>query len=123
MAPRSPGQLVPRHTHAPARTAARGNGGESYTHGQWNRAVLDIHHRLDELPTALEMMLRRLTSADAGRSQVRGVVHLHREIVAFIQQITEMLKEVNRKEQPVLDAVEAAGGPEEIAGIPYLSDV
>ncbi|GAA3957403.1 hypothetical protein GCM10023085_44900 [Actinomadura viridis] len=127
MPPRQPGQIVPRRHHAPSRTAghapARANGGESYTHGQWNRAVADIHKQLDALPAALELMLRRLTVADAGRSQVRGVLQLHDDIVQFMGQVTDMLREVNRIEQPVLAAVEAAGGTEEIAGIPYLSDV
>lgn len=123
MAPRQPGQIVLRKPHLPASAAARGNGGESYTHGQWTRSVADIHKRLAELPTALEMMLRLLTAADAGRSQVQGVLGLHADIILFMEQVNDMLREVNKREQPVLNAVEAAGGPDEIAGIPYLSDV
>lgn len=123
MAPRAPGQLVPRHGNRVAAQAARGHGGESYTHGQWNRAVTDIEKRLAELPAALEMMLHRLTTADAGRAQVTGVVALNEEIVLFMKQVKEMLAEVNRMERPVLRAVEAAGGPDEIAGIPYLREV
>lgn len=123
MAPRSPGQIVPRHGNAPAAAAARGNGGESYTHGQFNRAVTDIERRLADLPAALEMMLHRLTAADAGRSQAVGVVGLNDEIVLFIKQVKEMLAEVNRMERPMLQAVNAAGGPDEIASIPYLREV
>lgn len=124
MAPRAPGQIVPRHSSAPAvQAAARGNGGESYTHGQWNRAVTDIEKRLGELPAALEMMLHRLNTADAGRSQVTGVMALSDEISQFIQQVREMLAEVNRMERPMLKAVTAAGGPDEIASIPYLREV
>lgn len=126
MAPRSPGQLAPTRRSAlpaAAQAAARGTGGESYTHGQWQRAVASIEARLDELPLYLELMLRRLTTADAGRSQVEGVVKLHGEIGQYVGQVRDMLARVNRKEQPVLNAVDAAGGPEEIAGIPYLSEV
>ena len=124
MAPRTPGQLVPRK-HIPARSArtTRGTGGESYTHGQWNRAVTDVEQHLADLPAALEMMLHRLTTAEAGRSQVNGVIALGDEIVVFMKQVNEMLTEVNRMEGPVLRAVEAAGGPDEIAGIPYLREV
>jgi hypothetical protein len=123
MAPRAPGQIVPRHGSAPAAAAARGNGGESYTHGQWNRAVTDIEKRLGELPAALEMMLHRLNTADAGRSQVTGVIALSDEISLFVQQVRAMLADVNRMEQPMLAAVSAAGGPDEIASIPYLREV
>jgi hypothetical protein len=123
MAPRAPGQLVPRHGNRVATQTARGNGGESYTHGQWNRAVTDIEKRLDALPAVLEMMLHRLNAADAGRSQVTGVVALHDEIALYVKQVREMLAIVNRMERPVLTAVEAAGGPDEIAGIPYLREV
>lgn len=125
MTPRAPGQLVPRHGNRVATLAARatGAGGESYTHGQWDRAVADIDKRLAELPASLEMMLHRLTSADAGRSQVTGVIALHDQIVLFMKQVREMLTQVDRLERPVLTAVEAAGGPDEIAGIPYLREV
>src|SRR5690606_25451839 len=53
MAPRAPGHLVPRHSNRVAARAARGRGGETYTHGQWDRAVRDIETRLDALPAVL----------------------------------------------------------------------
>lgn len=123
MPPRQPGQIVPRRTHAPATRGARGNGGESYTHGQWNRAVADIEDRLKDLPATLEAMLQRLTTADAGRSQVQGVLALRDDIDAFMGLVRHMLDDVNRRESPILTAVQVAGGPEEIAGIAYLGDV
>lgn len=121
MAPRQPGQVVPR-AHTPARTSG-GNGGESYTHGQFNRATADIKRRLEELPAVLEAMLQRLTVADAGRTQVQGVLLLREHIIAWMAQVNAMLADVNRRERPILTAVEAAGGPDEIAGIRYLSEV
>lgn len=123
MPPRQPGQVVPHRSPGPAVRSARGNGGESYTHGQFNRATTDIEKRLEELPAVLEAMLQRLTTADAGRSQVQGVLATRDAIVAFMGQVRSMLNDVNRREQPVLTAVTAAGGPDEIAGIPYLRDV
>lgn len=122
MAPRHPGQIVPARPHTLA-TAARGNGGESYTHGAWNRVVADIYQRLDMMPAVLEMMLRRLTTADAGRTQVRDVIKFRDDVDQYMQLILEMLRDVNQREAPVLAAVEDAGGPDEIAGIAYLSDV
>lgn len=122
MAPRQPGQVVPvRNT--PAIRAGGGGGGESYTHGQWNRAVIDIEARLDALPATLEAMLASLTTADAGRGQVRGVMATRTDILAFMGQVRAMLLDVNRRERPVLTAVEAAGGPDEVPGFKYLSEV
>lgn len=123
VAPRQPGQVAVRHTATAARAVARGTGGESYTHGQWNSSTTDIQRRLEELPAVLELMLQRLTSADAGRSQVQGVLKTRDDIVAFMELVRVTLTDVNRRELPVLAAVEAAGGPTEIASISYLSDV
>lgn len=106
-----------------AATATRNGAGESYTHGQWNEAVADIAHRLATLPQALDTMLGSLHAADAGRSQVAGVVALAEQTHGWAQQVKAMLAEVNRRELPVVEAVDAAGGPPEIASIPYLSEV
>ncbi len=122
MAPRQPGQVVPVR-NAPMARPGGGSGGESYTHGQWNRAVADIEARLDELPATLEAMLASLTTADAGRGQVRGVMATRTDILAFMGQVRSMLLDVNRRERPVLTAVEAAGGPTEVPGFKYLSEV
>jgi hypothetical protein len=121
MAPRQPGQVVPVRNAPMAKTG--GGSGEAYTHGQFNRAVADIEKRLAELPATLEAMLSNLTAADAGRAQVRGVLATHGEILAFMGQVRAMLTDVNRREAPVLNAVEAAGGPVEVPGFKYLSEV
>lgn len=101
----------------------RRGGGDSYTHGAWNRATRDIERRLEMLPALLEQMLASLTHADAGRTQVAGVVAFHQGAHIFIGQLREMLREVNRRENPVVETVTAAGGPEEIPSINYLREV
>lgn len=118
-----PAHLVPRSARLPVRPGPIATSGESYTHGEWERAVDAIRKELEQLPAALEAMLRSLSTADAGRSQVTGVVKLHHDTALFVTQITEMLQRVNKLELPILNAVEAAGGPDEIASIRYLSDV
>lgn len=104
--------------------AVAGSGGESYTHGAWNQATAGIHQRLAAgLPQALEVMLASLNSADAGRAQVAGVMGLADAVESWAAQVRSMLADVNAREVPVTEAVEAAGGPGEVAGIPYLSEV
>jgi hypothetical protein len=104
--------------------AVTAGGGESYTHGAWNQATAGIHHRLTAgLPQALEVMLASLTSADAGRTQVTGVMGLADAVESWAAQVRDMLTQVNVRELPVTEAFTAAGGPDEVAGIPYLSEV
>ncbi len=118
--------VVPYRPAVPAarnHALARRGGGDSYTHGAWNRATADVRRRLDALPTLLEAMLSSLTTADAGREQVKGVFALREQIVMFMGQVEDMLRDVNRREMPVVDAVTNAGGPDEVPSIRYLSDV
>jgi hypothetical protein len=116
--PRAGGALATRNT-----AMTRRGGGDSYTHGQWNRSTADLHRRLEMLPALLEAMLASLNHADAGRTQVAGVMAFREGAVLFMEEIREMLRDVNRREMPVVEAVTHAGGPEEIPSIHYLSDV
>lgn len=120
--------VVPYRPAVPAaRTSnaaiARRGGGDSYTHGAWNRSVADVRKRLDALPALLEAMLSSLTTADAGREQVKGVFALREQIVMFMGEVEDMLRDVNRREMPVVEAVTNAGGPDEVPSISYLADV
>lgn len=118
--------VVPYRPAVPAvrnNTLARRGGGDSYTHGAWNRNVADVRKRQDALPVLLEAMLSSLTSADAGREQVKGVFALREQIVMFMGEVEDMLRDVNRREMPVVDAVTSAGGPDEVPSIRYLADV
>ena len=98
-------------------------GGESYTHGQWADVTARIAQALDELGPALENMLGSLRAADAGRSQVTGVITLYDRTAAWAEQVRAMLADGTAREAPVVEAVTAARGPEEIAGIAYYEEV
>jgi hypothetical protein len=97
--------------------------GESYTHGQWHQVTAAIHQALEQLGPALDAMLGSLSTADAGRSQVTGVMDLNDQARAWADMVRDMLTQVNTAEMPVVEAVAAAGGPAEIAGIPYYEEV
>jgi hypothetical protein len=116
--PAKGGALATRHT-----AMTRRGGGDSYTHGQWNRATADIHRRLEMLPALLEQMLGSLNHADAGRTQVAGVMAFHADAIRLITEVTAMLVTVNRQEMPVVEAVTTAGGPDEIPNISYFREV
>ena len=127
MAPRTPGQVVPRNGgQAVNRTAAamvNGGVGESWTHGQFEHGATTIRTHLDDLPAALEAMLRNLRSVDAGRDQVDGVMHIYNHIALLMGELEHMLAESNRRARPVVSAVAAAGGPEQIPQMPYFRQV
>lgn len=118
LTPARGGGLATRNTAMTSR-----GGGDSYTHGQWNRATTDIHRRLEMLPALLEQVLGSLNHADAGRTQVAGVMAFHADAIRLIAEITAMLTVVNRIETPVVEAVTVAGGPDEIPNIDYFREV
>jgi hypothetical protein len=127
MPPRSPGHVVPRNGTAPAprngHAVANGSAGEAWTHGQFESSAASVQAHADAVPPKLESMLSNLRSVDAGRSQVRGVIHAYELIGAFIGETQQMLTESNRRARPVVRAVDGAGGPEEIANMPYYQRV
>jgi hypothetical protein len=119
-------QLVPHKSSSPAvrhNAMTRRAGGDSYTHGAWSRVTQDLHRRAEMLPALIEAMLASLNHADAGRSQVTGVMTVREDTVLFMEQVKEMLREVKRLEVPVVEAVTHAGGPDEIPSISYLRDI
>jgi hypothetical protein len=124
MAPRNPGQILPRNTISAVQAATRGrSSGESFTHGQWDRATRSIRDETAALPPDLEQMLRDLRSVAAGRGQVNGVTKLYKDTFELIRMLDAMLTEVNQRERVVIAAVGLAGGPDDIANIPYYRRV
>lgn len=126
MPPRSPGQIVPGRAPVPVAQAvlrARANGGGSQTHGQWERATADLDALLTEIGPMLDLMLRDLNAVDAGRNQVQGVLRFNDRTLALIDKVRVMLRESNRRAHPVIQAVEDAGGPDQIAAPPYYAEI
>jgi hypothetical protein len=68
-------------------------------------------------------MLASLHSADAGRTQVTGVLALSEGVQAWMKQVSAMLAEVNQREMPVVETVAAAGGPADINSMSYYAEV
>jgi hypothetical protein len=98
-------------------------GGESYTHGQWQQSTARLHQAVAELGPALDDMLSSLTAADAGKTQFAGVMDIHDRAAAWADQVRTMFTDVNARELPVVDAVGAAGGPDDINKITYYEEV
>lgn len=122
MAPRPPGLPVPRNGSVPARRSSP-DGGEAWTHGQFEQSVAAVKARAAAVPPKLEQMLSNLRAVDAGRSQVAGVLWSYERIGAFIGEVQRMLAESNRRARPMVTAVSSAGGPTEIANISYYQRV
>lgn len=122
MAPRPPGLPVPRNGSVPARRSSP-DGGEAWTHGQFEKSTADVQGHADAVPPLLEQMLGNLRAVEAGRSQVAGVMWGYERIGAFAQEVQRMLDQSNRRARPMVTAVDSAGGPNEIANIGYYQRV
>jgi hypothetical protein len=107
-----------------------GNGGrlpatanESYNYGAWQQATASDAELLDELGLALEAMLSDLTAVCAGRTQVQNVTAWADRVRAEANLTREAIEEMDRRYTPVIAAVAAVGGPEEVSNTSYYRDL
>jgi hypothetical protein len=107
----------------PTDTLPAPRGGDSYTHGQWQQAIGSIDRALAQLPPALENMLASLSTVDAGKTQVTGVMTLYDRTAAWAEKVKNAIRDVDARAVPVVDAVSAAGGPDDINNIRYYEEV
>jgi len=101
----------------PART------GEVYSYGSWQRATGDDGELLDQLGLCLEHMLSDLTAVNAGRTQVRQVTNYADRVRAEAGAIRQTIAAMDSRYQPVIAAVGAAGGPDEVCDTRYYEDI
>lgn len=97
--------------------------GEVHTHGAWNQSSAAMQSILGDLSSGLDNMLGSLTAQNAGRDQVTGVHAWADQIAACISTGREHIDDTNHRQDPVVDAVGAAGGVEQVADMPYYAEV
>jgi hypothetical protein len=97
--------------------------GEVHTHGAWNQSSAAMQDILGELSSGLDNMLGSLTAQNAGRDQVTGVTAWADQVAACIAHGREHIADTNSRQDPVVDAVGAAGGVEQVADMPYYAEV
>ena len=97
--------------------------GEAYNYGAWQRATTSDAELLDQLGLCLEAMLSDLTAVSAGRSQVQNVTSWADRVRAEADLTRDAIEEMNRRYQPVIAAVSAAGGTDEVSNTSYYQDL
>ena len=97
--------------------------GESYNYGAWQRATASDAELLDQLGLALEAMLSDLTAVSAGRTQVQNVTAWADRVRAEADLTREAIEEMDRRYQPVIAAVAAVGGTNEVSNTSYYQDL
>jgi hypothetical protein len=117
-----PGQIARRTAHAPAAVGGSGGGGDITTHGDWDRLTQLIAEALEVTTRCKEAMLGHLTAADAGRTQMADIRNWADQTQRAVSFIRMVLAETNQRIYPLIDAVNAAGGPSEVASPGYHSD-
>lgn len=111
---------IARRTAAPAVTSRA--GGDITTHGDWDRLTRQVAEALNVTGRCKEAMLGNLKAADAGRTQMADIREWADRTQGVITFIRSMLADVNGRIGPLIDAVSAAGGPDEVASPAYHSD-
>jgi hypothetical protein len=115
----------PPVANLPATTSGGGavaTGGESSTHGLWEQAMGSIRQAASSVRNMLIGMLDNLHSADASRRQMNEITTWATTVDLAVQRCARTVETVNQMELPVLEAVGAAGGPDEVASMDYHSE-
>jgi len=96
------------------------HSGGTLTHGRYNQALLSVARGLEVLTMCISGMRDRLSGADVSRDQFNLVTDWMAAVEAARGRIEEILGKVNTRLDGVVEATEAAGGPEKTAAAAYL---
>lgn len=109
------GDLIPHTGH--------GEVAEAHSYGSWRRATASDAELAEQLGLCLDAMLGQLNAVNAGRTQVRNVTGWADRVRAEADATAATISEMDRRYLPVIAAVGAAGGPEEICDTSYYREI
>jgi hypothetical protein len=95
---------------------------DTTTHGEWVANVTAIIRALAYIRQLQEEMLGGLTAANASRSQISAVQAWSANLDARRKYIYDWLNTIDGRLKPLIDAIDAAGGVEEVADAGYHAD-
>ncbi len=108
--------------------AARGTPGadvdirDTTTHGEWLTNSKKVIAALVFLGRLLDEMTGNLTAANASRAQIRDVGAWAANVASRRQWMLDELVKIDARLVPLIAAIEAAGGVEEVADAGYHAD-
>jgi hypothetical protein len=97
--------------------------GEMHTQADWAGLSAGILGQLDGITSASENMLRCLTAKQASRSQMTAAAAWADQVDAVAVTGRQIVADVNARQDPYVDAVQGAGGSDEVAVPDYYDEV
>jgi hypothetical protein len=97
--------------------------GEMHTQADWADQSAGILGQLDGIVASSENMLKCLTAKEASRSQMTAASAWADQVAAVAARGRELVAEVNQRQDPYVDAVQGAGGSEEVAVPDYYAEI
>jgi hypothetical protein len=95
---------------------------DTTTHGEWVQNVSAVIAALVYITHLQDQMLAGLTTANASKSQIRDVKLWNDHVNATKKYIRDWLITIDRRLEPLIDSIEAAGGVDEVADPGYHAD-
>jgi hypothetical protein len=111
------GRILP-----PGGALARG-GGDTATHGDYQRYSHVIPEAAGGLLRCQEAVLGALTAVDGSRAQIEDIKGWCESVAALAAHFRQSLAQVDAKILPLIDRINAEGGPENIAAPRYYRNV
>jgi hypothetical protein len=98
--------------------ATRPRGGDAdYTHRTWKTEMIKAVTIFNAITYVLDNMERSLVGMGAGETQLRWVRLCRSTAADIVAQTVEFVGVINKRYDPVADAVAAAGGQREVADV------
>lgn len=99
------------------------NTGELHTQADWEGLTGAIKEAMAQIGDAVENTLRCLSAKNASRSQIAAVQDWGSQVTAVLGYGTDLVDEVNARQDPYVEAVQAAGGSDEVADASYYAEI
>jgi hypothetical protein len=113
-APAAPGKGVPM-TCAP--------DGELHTQADWEGLTNAIDVALGGIVESVENTLKCLSAKNAGREHMAAITAWADQVTAVMSHGRSLVAEVNQHQDPYVDAVQGAGGSDEVADPVYYAEM
>jgi len=96
---------------------------EVHTQAAWQMAADNVHETLGGITDSVENMLRSLSAKNAGRGHIAAAKHWGDQVAAVTARGKVIVGQVNDHQDPYVDAVQGAGGSEEVADPDFYDEM
>jgi|HubBroStandDraft_6_1064221.scaffolds.fasta_scaffold00231_7 hypothetical protein len=109
---------------APATTEGENNVScDVHTQAAWQEAANAAHEAVGGIADSVENMLRGLSAKNAGRGHIAAAKGWGDQVAAVLARGRSIVADVNDHQDPYVDAVQGAGGSEEVADPDFYDEM